>query len=423
MAEEVKVETPAPATPMAEEVKVETPAPATPVAEEVKVETPAPATPVAEEVKVDSSLHPQENRETVSHDSSFSDNSSGKPFIIEKILDEQTYQPIQATILQTDNGFSGTDRDMQGHEVRSWHIYLDDKGLRHATITDSTGTHRMSDEQVTSFMFRTIDFRDENAFTLADEICSAKDAPLNNESTLAPAEQTTQLPTLLHQDEHTTVNYSENSGFSITKDGVTTTVSEQNGQIICQATDANGQTHIITDQKEIGNIFKELGKYTSDDMETQRLLMWDKQSTAFTENIASRLNVGDEFKTPYAPSDAQTATEQHGATASAMPSKELYASALSNAIEFGLEDAQTITVSDGPEKGYLVSKAENGWQVMKPDGNSVVLVKDENGAWKGSFVSSQGDVKDMSPKEVTNYRASAEGTFKSFHKVDTRGRP
>ena len=107
----------------------------------------------------------------------------------------------------------------------------------------------------------------------------------------------------------------------------------------------------------------------------------------------------------------------------ATPPKELYASALSNAIEFGLEDAQTITVSDGPEKGYLVSKAENGWQVMKPDGNSVVLVKDENGAWKGSFVSSQGDVKDMSPKEVTNYRASAEGTFKSFHKVDTRGRP
>ena len=247
------------------------------------------------------------------------------------------------------------------------------------------------------------------------------EAPLNNKHVVVSTERADEFPILLHRDENVAVNYGENSGFSITKDGVTTTISEQNGEIICQTIDTNGQTHIITNQGEISGIFKELGKYTSDDVETQRLLMWDKQTTAFSDSVASRLRT-DEFHTPYAPSDTPTTAEQSD-TASVIPSKELYASALSNAIEFGLEDAQTITVSDGPEKGYLVSKAENGWQVMKPDGNSVVMVQDENGAWKGSFVSSQGDVKDMSPKEVTNYRASAEGTFKSFHKVDTRGRP
>ena len=435
---------------------------------------------------------------------------AAKPFNIENTIDKETHQPIQTITMQTDNGFSGTDYATDKSELRSWMIYLDEQGVRHGTITDSSGTHEMTEDQFTERMLQTFNLR------------SADDSAMEAQThTSALINQVMEAP---HVVENTHIQLGENtvhlsfpdgkdSSFSFTlKDGQAHFYETTNGtsQEIDLARASQLEEHLakemeqIKDRDQYNQIVKILNQsmavkafentenlsfyaqewakdadlsiqksYIADDMSRittvsdQGIMVIEKDGSvtyAKYDSLAqgdikfvtidadgtqhpihSQMPKAQEFirqsEVYFAKAGLMNSEFAHAAhfdnsstsveaekinadnVSVATPPKELYASALSNAIEFGLEDAQTITVSDGPEKGYLVSKAENGWQVMKPDGNSVVLVKDENGAWKGSFVSSQGDVKDMSPKEVTNYRASAEGTFKSFHKVDARGRP
>ena len=86
--------------------------------------------------------------------------------------------------------------------------------------------------------------------------------------------------------------------------------------------------------------------------------------------------------------------------------------ATERATEFGLTGGDTRSVEAGQYQGTVVTKAENGWQIRYPEGNSVIL-KAENETLSGMFVDSDDKVTNMKPQEVEQYRQAAADAYKN----------
>ena len=86
--------------------------------------------------------------------------------------------------------------------------------------------------------------------------------------------------------------------------------------------------------------------------------------------------------------------------------------ATERATEFGLTGGDTRSVETGQYKGTVVTKAENGWQIRYPEGNSVIL-KAENGTLSGMFIDADDKVTNMKPQEVEQYRQAAADAYKN----------
>jgi hypothetical protein len=80
--------------------------------------------------------------------------------------------------------------------------------------------------------------------------------------------------------------------------------------------------------------------------------------------------------------------------------------------EFGLTGGDTRLIESGQYQGTVVTKAENGWQIRYPEGNSIIL-KAENGTLNGMFIDSDNNVKNMNSQEVEQYRQAAADAYKN----------
>ena len=116
--------------------------------------------------KEDSIVNNQDNETKVTNIEG-DKNTSTLPFAIHNEIDPITNQQFQAITMQGEGGFYGSDKDANGNELRSWNITIDDKGIRHATIHDALGAHKMSDEQFTKYMLQTMELRDPQTEALS----------------------------------------------------------------------------------------------------------------------------------------------------------------------------------------------------------------------------------------------------------------
>ncbi len=110
-------------------------------------------------------------------------------------------------------------------------------------------------------------------------------------------------------------------------------------------------------------------------------------------------NTGNNVETP-TPTDGIDLTNLH------------IIAATERATEFGLTGGDTRLVESGQYQGTVVTKAENGWQIRYPEGNSIIL-KVENGTLSGMFVDTEDKTTNMKPQEVEQYRQAAADAYKN----------